>query len=190
MYVLPQYRLLYLATPRTATRATERTLAQFGGQKVGPDHNTMFNIKNPNGWDGWTFFTAVRNHWDALVSWFFLDWWTRREYPGLPVLWNNNFSEFVPTLVQNVKKHFLPRQMYGIHQPHCTHIMRFENLQADFDKVLATVGLPPAKLVVNNVSQARAKQPYQAYYTAELRDWVAHWFRDEIARYNYTFEEL
>jgi hypothetical protein len=65
-------------------------------------------------------------------------------------------------------------------------VMRFERLQADFDSVLAQVGLPPIGIPTTNRTPER-EVDYRRYYTPRSRRIVEYLSREDCERYGYHF---
>lgn len=61
----PQHRIAYLLPPRTATRSVARWLESLGFQEHHGRHGTCAERLS----EARRVFCTVRNHWDALVSW-------------------------------------------------------------------------------------------------------------------------
>lgn len=78
-----------------------------------------------------------------------------------------------------------PRHMNAAFVRDAQHYLRFEHLQADFDAVLARLGLPPHEIPPWNVT--RAKGDYHDYYDDATRELVAHVFAPDLRRFGYTF---
>lgn len=68
------------------------------------------------------------------------------------------------------------------------HVMRFERLQSEFDKVLAAVGVDRSIRIPRiNVTTDREGRDYRTYYTRRARRVVAERFKAELDRFGYTF---
>jgi hypothetical protein len=62
---------------------------------------------------------------------------------------------------------------------------RNETMQQSFDEICARIGLASQPLERANSSRHR---PYQEYYDAQLRGWVAELYRWDIERFGYSFD--
>ena len=78
-----------------------------------------------------------------------------------------------------------PRHMNDAFVRDAQQVMRFERLQADFDAVLAHLGLPPHEIPRWNVTEEKGQ--YREYYDDATRKLVAHVFAPDIRRFGYTF---
>jgi hypothetical protein len=65
-------------------------------------------------------------------------------------------------------------------------IMRFEELQADFDRVLGRLGLPATPIPELNVSKSRSRD-YREYYDRTSRRLVEKRFAPDLERFGYEF---
>ncbi len=132
-------------------------------------------------------FTFVRNPWDLVVS----------EYFYINKNYNVDFSfkEFI-YLGEKIKstkgfKWFIER---GNHlKPQCTFlskdmdlIVRFENLQEDFNIVCDKIGIPRQQLPHKNKSKHKH---YTEYYDEETKQIVADRYAEDIEYFGYKFGE-
>ena len=65
------------------------------------------------------------------------------------------------------------------------YVIRFESINEDFNHVKSVIGLDAALPHLN----ASARAGYQSYYDDETRDIVAHWFREDIDEFGYSFDK-
>lgn len=184
MWVLPEKKMCFLANPKTASFATAHTLETLGFLHYGDQHCTP----DRSGWDrrqeidsSWTIFCTVRNHFDTMVSWYFHQ--TAR--PGKSEYFGQPFETFLYAWVHN-PRYFREGQMYWERNPWCSHVLRFETLQVDFNDLLTSHNLPTTVLQVHNVSKNRKRRPYQAFYSAASVKFMCGHFGDEMAKFGYT----
>lgn len=112
--------------------------------------------------------TTVRNHWDAVASWWLLD--QRRTS-----LWNfiDNYNHFL-----FAKRH----KLWWLH-PEATVVLKYESLQDGLDQILNELGLNPVKIPIENVTPN--KTHYLDYYSKCTYQKVLEHFYDEIIFYGY-----
>jgi hypothetical protein len=147
MAVILPGKFLYLCNPRTASSATSRTLKEIpGAVKTAHHHVALEHVED---YDGEQVVAAVRNPYDALVSW----------HLRLPHL---SFVEFLRGY-----DHF---PLLGGDPPdlfwHCTgdtHVLRYETLQTDLDAFLTGLELPTVQLFRRNVTKNKTR-PWREYY--------------------------
>ncbi|MCB1890087.1 MAG: sulfotransferase family 2 domain-containing protein [Rhodocyclaceae bacterium] len=151
------------------------------------------------GFNAYFKFAFVRNPWSRLVSEFNY----RRYFTQM------SFTEFVregfpePCNYSDAYRHVLPQCDYLYDDTgRCLvdFVGRFENLQADFDRVCDTVGIPRTLLPHVNASEsgedasasprpAGAAAAHAAYYDAETRDLVGRLYQRDIETFGYRFED-
>ena len=123
----------------------------------------------------WHCFAAVRNHWDAAVSWVF--GYHLGEYKDLAVS-----IESLEFALDN--EWVKGERMF----PYAADItLRYENLENDLNLMLPFFGLPAVKLTKENVSTRRNGRHYREFYTDETRDYIHNRFKAEIERLGYEF---
>src|SRR3990167_5363229 len=175
MYINWEARLIYLASPRTASVATSDALLQTGFVRFKGHHGGMERAGSLDR-ASFTTFTTVRNHWDTVISWMF---WSRRSPP---------FSiRDVEKALAEAESWITYHQLFSLHLNDAQILWRYETLQQDMDAFLAKYDLVVPPLERRNVSGGRSTKDYHDYYTPETQAYVAERFKDEIARLGYTF---
>ena len=183
MYLLKSHEMVFLAQPRTGSRAVAQALsAQHGFVQVGTHHGVWPEDEPPS--PDTIIISAVRNHWDTIASWYFKQPSNRRKP------WDA-WLRFFPVQHQRYVKR-LPNgqlELYWNHLPGSTHVLRYEALQEDLNCMLALRELGPVELPVVGASEGRGGRGYRAVFEErpEARDWVARTFGDEIARLGYSY---
>lgn len=126
-------------------------------------------------------FTCVRNPWDRVVSFYF------SPHRGSQDWARDSFLEFIPTVPP--VRHYLslpgdarPSLEEALKNVHS--ILRFEQLQTDFDSLAASLGIVSRVLPKRNSS---SHANYQTYYDEETKHLVAQRFREEIECLDYRF---
>ena len=67
-------------------------------------------------------------------------------------------------------------------------VMRFEDIQNDFQKVLKLADVPlDLSIPVFNKTSERSYEGYRSYYTKKTRSIVEYVFQDELIQYEYSF---
>lgn len=187
MYLHHDARLCYLAHPKTASVATAMALSEVGFRNIDgkpctgsahPHHMTVersgFDL------DGWTVFTTVRNHWDAVVSWMC-------QGDGMPC----TASE----LQARLDRHpwFEETTMWQCHLPDADAVLKYETLGEDLNTLISAHGLDWVDLPVTPGTPGRmmgdARRPYGVFYNIGTREYVGERFADEIRALGYSYEE-
>ncbi len=129
-------------------------------------------------------FATVRNPWDRMISFYFSPHRQVTEWD--PEQFVNMLKE-MPTMVSYIdpRPRLLTKLSIGRPRIGADFLMRFENLQEDFDRACAHIGIPSQKLPLYNVS---SRTHYSEYYDDELIRLVGRRFRFEIEHFNYAFE--
>lgn len=150
--------------------ATTSALAKLPGAQFTPrNHHAKLEDIRHLLTGGEVIVTTVRNHWDAVASWWLLD--ARRLS-----LWN-----FIDNY--NHSHYAKGRKLWWLH-PEATHILKYESIQADLDNLLISLDLEPIKILKENVTQD--KTHYLDYYSKCTYQKVLEHFYDEIIFYGYA----
>ena len=115
--------------------------------------------------------TTVRNHWDTVVSWWFLN---NRYLP---------LYRFVDEYGHDC--YARGNKLWWLHDK-VDFIMRYETLQDDLNIVLLSLGLPALELTVENVTAGKDRLHYMKYYDAKSFWRVYDRFKEEIDFYGYS----
>lgn len=233
-----QYRCLFVHIPKTAGQSIEAyfmqhlklpeserdalLLSKNSDPRLGPPRLSHLKASEylsgghitPELFQAYYKFSFVRNPWDRLVSFY--------KYRG-----HAHRYDFKTFVFRHMPKpswtndycHVTPQYDFLYQDGRCQvdFVGRFENLQADFDRVCEAVGLPQGKLphankslqrhtvlsvlrgeprkIVRNlkriVLRGRAERNtfrhYSEYYDAETRDRVAQIYRQDIEAFGYQF---
>jgi len=142
-------------------------------------------------WNAAYKFTLVRNPWDKVVSHYE---YRRKKNKTELASRNIAFSDWVKMTYGEKKNSFYydnPRSF----QPQVDwlkdaegkisldYIGKFESINEDFEHIRKVLGLQATLPHLN----ASKRASYHAYYDAETRDIVAHWFREDIRAFGYNF---
>jgi hypothetical protein len=176
MYVLSDHNLGFIAHPKTASTATQRVLRGLGAAQYDNHHGIKDHICQRILDTGGLIMSTIRNPFDLMVSWYF-HYKQRTEPPS--------FKEWLPQQLANPNDYIRKGLFYGL--PWTNRVLRFENLQDDFNAVLSEVALESVTIAPFNVSHKRDGKPYQEMYDFELIHLVQHHFGDVIAEHGYSF---
>jgi hypothetical protein len=186
MYCHADKKLVYLAHPRTASVATAWELCRIGFVKVVPgDHHSKISHSSPaKPFDDrtrreWTAFTAVRNHWDAAVSWRF----KRKSLRSDDSRWDADSWRLLLGSINWVEK----KKLWWLHGDDADQILYYEDLESQLIDFLLRHGIELNELSEQNVTPSRDGRHYSEFFTNSGRDYVGERFRDEIERFGYEF---
>jgi hypothetical protein len=178
MYIIPEWKFCFLASPRTGSKAIAKVLMeQRGAILIGshhsiPDEHPEYEIGND-----WVVCSGIRNHWDTMIS-----WWFKIERKGRM----KPLADFLPRFCNNNPNFVKNQQLWWRNMPFTKKLLRYEWLNADLDHALVSVGLPPVDLPTVTDS-AREQRPYQIFYKNSTAKWVADYFQKEIDKYGFKF---
>ena len=131
--------------------------------------------------EGYLVVSAVRNPWDRFVSgWKYLkstcDLSLRELLSNLP----ENGHDF---------RHLVrPQSAILVDSggtPVWNHLLRFETLQDDYDRLSDLIGKPRVTLPRSKKGE---RDDYRRYYDADTAERVGALFREDIDRFGYTFD--
>jgi chondroitin 4-sulfotransferase 11 len=177
---------------------------------MGHDDALTYKLNYPNEFDIYFKFTTVRNPWSRLVS-FYNYHVSKRWKFGLKWDWDTTNATIFTEFIRIVSSYTAEKQrsiFQGTASP-CTyhkrilsnqldwitdengdivvdHIMRFENLQQDFNIVCDKIGIPRQQLPHKNKSHHKH---YTEYYDNETREIVAERCAKDIEYFGYKFGE-
>lgn len=179
MYVIPDKKFVFLAAPRTGSKAVAKALLELrGAELVGSHHTTPDEHPEIKIDESWAVCSTIRNHWDAMISWWFK---IERLANSMTPL-----AKFLPRFCENNGNFIRNGQLWWKTLPHTNTLIRYEWLQADFDQALVKAGMAPTD--IPSVTDSHRKgSPYQIFYKQATRLWVANYFKDEIANCGYKF---
>jgi len=168
MYVHEEKRVAFIAHPRTASTATGAALLSLDFTQWVNHHGI-----NPK-WDpeGWTVFATVRNPFDLMVSWYY-----KAKYREL------EFQYWLPNFIAVSNQYLDLGMFFGLR--YCTRVLRYEQLQQDFDFVMSELGFPQIDIPLKNVSTARPDKPLSEYYDPKLINLMKAHFGEEIRQNGY-----
>ena len=179
MYILDN--LAFIAHPKSASTATMEVLRTLGAQLYGNHHEVREDWCRPILESDGLVMSTIRNPFDVMVSWYF-HYANRRK--GVVM---EPFKEWLPWILDHPNPYLGQGMFFGL--PWTNRVLRYENLQADFDSALSEVGLEPVAIPLANVSHLRERCPYQEMYIPKLRGLIEQHFEDELSDYGYSFEE-
>lgn len=168
MYVHYDRQMIYLAHPRTASRATRHMLYGLGFQHRGNHHAPLEDHPGT----GWTVFSAVRNHYDAWAS-----WWCKSG-GGNPLT-----PAWIESLVEGRRQYWPdPDLMWGLHSGVCDVLLRFETLEADLSDLLGEpINLPKVG------GERRDGRAYRDVIPAPAHAYIGTRYAPEIAELGYSW---
>ena len=178
MYVIPEKKFAFIASPRTGSKAVRDALLSRGATLVGSHHTTPGDNPEVELDKDWTICTTVRNHWDAMISWYFKI--ERKERAMMPL------REFLPRFCEDNPNFVRDGRLWWYGDGWVNTYLRYECLQADFDLALVKAGMASLDLP-RVIDSKRGGRPYQVFYKRDTARWVATYFGAEIRKLGYKF---
>ena len=130
-------------------------------------------------WDEYFTFAFVRNPWDRMYSWYrylINDGAMTADISLKTWLLNYNFKGRMKQTTYFLDKDGKNRMKF---------LGRYENLQADFDKICNTLNFPTQKLP--HINKSPNKLPYYEFYNIETKSVVSKIFAEEIKLLEYEY---
>ena len=146
------------------------------------EHMPAWRIKTYAGDDVWRRyfkFSFERNPWDRQVSWY------NYKTKSKPAATKPSFDAFN----SDRRRAFVENwSLYTVNDQVCLDFVgRYENLDADFQRVLAQIGLAgQMNLPRTNVSRARTAS-HREHYSDASQALIGHWYAPEIRHFGYAF---
>lgn len=180
-----QYKCIFVEVPKTGTTSIRSIL----GEPIKP-HLNIYQIYQSTSdvtFSSYFKFGFVRNPWDRAVSLF-----ERRE--GMQLRNKMTFAEFIDWMrfASSTCLHPVPHRyqldwfVNANGDVIVDHIGRFENLESDWERIQAKLGISIVLPKLNH--NPNRQRDYREYYTKELADKVKQRFAVDIEYFNYHFE--
>lgn len=193
---LSGYNAVYFYIPKVASTSLKSLFSKLLGydQEIG-FHKTDFpsllrtELKNN---DQYFKFAFVRNPYDRLVSNYFSKVVNKRNYGNREPYANSTFDEFIHIACglsdEEMNPHFRPQHSFICDddgQILVDFIGRFENLAADFKKIVYEAGLPPELELPHRGRSERGD--FLEYYSAGTRKMVRERFKTDFEIFDYPY---
>lgn len=186
MYIHLAAKIVFLAQPRTASRAIAAALLKIGFVLKQTHHDSLSDmspyIKDPIEIDpDWIIMSAVRNHFDIFISW----WFKRGHCYSYP--WGVMFLKLVIGDEYLDPSREVTRRMFWKYRKESTHLIRFEDVEVNLNKILALRDLGPVSL--DHIGGKKGRLHYKEYHTPETRAFIEDMFGAEMQELGYAYEE-
>jgi hypothetical protein len=170
------------------------------GRAVGLPHKRhltareIIDLVGEEAWRKAYKFAFVRNPWDKVVSQYGFRVRTNKTRMGeRPIAFKDWAMRTIgerrdPEYVDKPRL-FLPQVEWlkdAAGRIDVQRVGRFEHLARDFAAICAELGIAAA---LPHLNRTKARRPYRDYYDAETAEIVARWFRDDIERFGYAFDD-
>lgn len=159
-----------------------------------------YKSSSPELWERAFSFAFVRNPWDRFVSAFH---YLKRDPLSVDdkswaeeVLGEyDDFDAFLDRFMTSTRfrgqvmmwRHFSPQWWFlsdAAGKTAVDHICRFESFDSEIDRVAEKIGLSAQRVHANKVSRAH----YSSFYTPGAIDFVARVYKQDVERFDYSFD--
>lgn len=151
-------------------------------------HSTLFDYKNKleeNIYNSLFKFCVVRNPWEMMISYYFSPHWKRWNlYPFGEVWDEDSFIKLFNRDEIKSLRNFICLDNKEKLIERMDYIIRFENLNNEFEKVLDILKIENDSLLHKNKSNHKL---YKKYYNKELKNMIFDKFNEEIKFFEYEF---
>ena len=197
-----EHKIIFVHIPKTGGTSVEKLFDDsFYGwdekRSLWKQHCSIYQMQSVYGIDIRSYykFAIVRNPWDRAVSDY--KWWTRPSSPFFNFLKNTTLEDYL--LIHNGYEkinhlndstgradHFYTQYSFvEIDGRNCIdRIIRFENLQQDFNLVCDEVGERRQQLPHTNKTN---RKHYSEYYNQKTIDIVSQKYHKDIEYFDYQF---
>lgn len=195
-----QNNFLFVHIPKTGGNSIQRILHNYSEDRIAvkyshqdgierfgisspnipsSKHSTLAQYKNmldSNIYDALFKFSCVRNPWERLISFYFSPHHGNQKWD------REKFKNMIKSTLGIF--HYLSLKETKLD---LDFILRYENLQQDFDVVSDKIGLPKTKLTHINQSK---RSEHTKYYDDELVELIKLTFKQEINYFEYDYHQL
>lgn len=180
-----KHKFIFVHVPKTAGTSIKNAMNGYYDELHNPYHSGIFRIKTTLSdqiFQSYFKFGTMRNPWDREVSRYaFIKKYKNHDRHACVL---NGFKDYL------LKFNEMGLVNYNLLKIHgnigVDYIMKFENLQQDFNIVCDKIGIPRKKIPHDN--QTNHKR-YIEYYDDETRELVAQKYAKDIEYFGYKFGE-
>jgi len=165
------HKFVFIHIPRTGGTSIEQS---FDSERIPNQHMQVKHI--PDKFPDYFKFAFVRNPWERMVSYYFMD----RYSNGISFL---EFVKLIP-IRSKLEYRMLPYIINSAGKIAVDFLGRYETIQEDFDEVCDKMGVCRSDLSNYNKTNHGA---YTEYYDEESYELVSNMFADDISEFDYKF---
>jgi hypothetical protein len=178
-----KHKFIFVHVSKTAGTTIRFALQGKYDELHDPHHSLISEIKeklSEQVFQSYFKFGVVRNPWDREVSRY--KFIKNRKCNSKHKYCQNGFNEYLFKFVELGLVNYDALKIDG--KIGVDYIMKFENLQEDFDKICDKIGIPQRKLPHKNATKHKH---YTEYYDDETKQIVAEKYVRDIEYFGYNF---
>ncbi len=195
------HRCIFIHVPKAAGTSIKKV---FGMDDSGGHPGWhWYAEKYPDVWSSYTSFAVVRNPWDRFVSSFRHaqmknSYWHDEEqglHSDYDVLANKTLDDCLHMLCNERERLRHPAWraqttwLVDLKGPErkimVDHILRYEQLDADFARLCEMLGMPPQTLLT--INRSKRSRDYRQYFNDQTRRLVELAYAADVATFGYSF---
>tara|TARA_R110002012_G_scaffold220618_1_gene392257 strand:+ start:8306 stop:9805 length:1500 start_codon:yes stop_codon:yes gene_type:complete len=177
-----KHKLIFIHIPRTGGTSFEYLFGYHANKDNYKEKHISASetreIVGHNRWDSYFKFAIVRNPYDRIIS-----AWKRGFYEQSP---SEDLYDFL--LKYKPAKHENSSFIYSdiIDLP-LDYIAKFENIEKEYQFIKDKFNL---HLDLPNFEKSKRSKAYQPYYNKKTKAIVTYWYRKDLKKYDYNFNDL
>lgn len=186
-------KIIFIHVPRTGGTSVKAALEFGRSKRRGIGYHERWDLvkqSDPIAWQEYFKFSIVRNPWDRVYSIY-----TYYRYGGKkvtkvdPSKMPSSFGDFVYDLAGNLDKLGIGYTQSEFIGEELDFVLRFEYLREDFSKMCELANIRPEPYLPH-ARRSEREEDYFFQYSRHMREIVAFYFKEDIERFNYTFDDL
>ena len=181
-------KLIFVHIAQTGGSSIETALVEKNWWLIDPQTKhisakTARAIYGEEVWNTYTKFSVVRNPWDRITSMWATKWW----HQASDLDECCSFEEFIRKMRPHPHEIYNTLFYYEILDEEMDFILRFENLQNEFTRMLSEIGARDTRLPF---VEKREREHYTTMYSELEKRLVAALFNTDITRFGYSYQEF
>jgi len=205
MIVSHEYKYLFVELPHTGSTSISKELREhYGGHTILAKHSPYNKFLRSASAEekAYFVFSGIRNPLDVAVTEYFRLKTNHKEAFTKPKKWKKNggwvpeyqlkqfkfIQDYNADFATFFKKYYKsPYDSWScLSHKRFDFVIRFENLQDDFSKILHMLGIEQKRLLPTN-NKTGGKRDFLSYYTPEIQDQAKRVFGPFMKKWNYSF---
>ena len=187
MLINDEKKFIFIAVPRAASGTIRLFFNKPRGKWFkGPTHGTALEAKRnyaKGKFDNYFKFTFVRNPWARMYSWY--NWRKEITIPFKQwLLEEDTYLRWKHAPIQKIQQCWFVCDNNG--KVLLDFVGRVETLRTDYEFICNKLNVTSGPLQTRHATK---HGPYQDVYDSETIEFVAHYHKDDIETFGYSFDE-